>query len=70
MLVAVTNRAAPKFKHRIADYYKKRGVYVDGNEDGMIGPAYDRIRRSRSAALRYGLAVTFIGFYGRREAEL
>jgi hypothetical protein len=35
-MVAVSNRAAPKFKHRIADYFKQRGIYADGNEGGMV----------------------------------
>ncbi len=35
-MVAVSNRAAPKFKQRIADYFKQRGIYADGNEGGMV----------------------------------
>jgi hypothetical protein len=37
-MVAVDNRAAPKFKQRVADYFLKRGIYTDGNEEGMIIP--------------------------------
>jgi E3 ubiquitin-protein ligase HERC4 len=36
VLVRVEDRAAPKFKHRVADYYRKRGIYAAGNADGMV----------------------------------
>jgi hypothetical protein len=35
-MVSVEDKAAPLFKQRIADYYLKRGIYSDGNADGMV----------------------------------
>jgi hypothetical protein len=52
-LVDVANRAAPKFKHRIADYYKRRGIYAGdagGNEGGMVLSAGARLKRVVHAA--------------------